>query len=54
MIEPRSSMSFRAPYNVIRTIHPGILAKLAANEPRIAESGTATVQQLAAGTGSIG
>jgi iron(III) transport system substrate-binding protein len=54
MIEPRSSVSFRAPYNVIRTIHPGILSKLADNEPRISESGTSTVQQLAAGTGAVG
>ena len=54
MIEPRSSVSFRAPYNVIRTIHPGILSKLADNQPRISESGTSTVQQLAAGTGAVG
>jgi iron(III) transport system substrate-binding protein len=54
MIEPRSSISFRAPYNVIRTLQPGILSKLADNQPRISESGTSTVQQLAAGTGSIG
>lgn len=54
MIDPRSSVSFRAPYNVIRTIYPGILTKLAANEPRISASGTSTVQQLAAGTGYIG
>jgi iron(III) transport system substrate-binding protein len=53
MIEPRSSLSFRAPYNVIRTLHPGILSRIADNEPRIAETGTAAVQQLAAGTGSI-
>jgi iron(III) transport system substrate-binding protein len=53
-IEPRSSVSFRAPYNVIRTIHPGILSKLADNEPRLSESGTSAVQQLAAGTGAIG
>ncbi len=54
MIEPRSSVSFRAPYNIIRKIHPGILGKLADNMPRIVESGTSTVQQLAAGTGAIG
>lgn len=54
MIDPRSSVSFRAPYNIIRTIYPGILGRLAANEPRISESGTATVQQLAAGTGYVG
>jgi len=53
MIEPRSSVSFRAPYNVIRTIHPGILAQIASNQPRIAETGTSAVQQLAAGTGAI-
>jgi iron(III) transport system substrate-binding protein len=54
LIEPRSSVSFRAPYNVIRAIHPGILSKLADNKPRISESGTSTVQQLAAGTGAVG
>src|SRR4029079_17577750 len=27
LIEPRSSVSFRAPYNVIRTLHPGILSR---------------------------
>ncbi len=53
MIEPRSSVSFRAPYNVIRTIHSGILSQLAGNEPRISESGTSAVQQLAAGTGAV-
>jgi iron(III) transport system substrate-binding protein len=53
MIEPRSSVSFRAPYNVIRTIHSDILAKLANNAPRISESGTSAVQQLAAGTGFV-
>jgi iron(III) transport system substrate-binding protein len=53
IIEPRSSVSFRAPYNVIRTVYPGILSKLADNEPRISESGTSSVQQLAAGTGAV-
>lgn len=53
MIEPRSSVSFRAPYNVIRTVYSGILARIAENEPRLVESGTAAVQQLAAGTGAI-
>jgi iron(III) transport system substrate-binding protein len=53
MIEPRSSPSFRAPYNVIRKIHPGILERIADNAPRISESGTSAVQQLAAGTGAI-
>ena len=54
MIDPRSSVSFRAPYNIIRTIHPGILGGIADNAPRISESGTSTVQQLAAGTGDVG
>jgi iron(III) transport system substrate-binding protein len=53
LIEPRSSVSFRAPYNVIRTIYTDILSRLADNEPRISESGTSAVQQLAAGTGAI-
>jgi iron(III) transport system substrate-binding protein len=53
LIEPRSSVSFRAPYNVIRTLHPGILSRIADNAPRISESGTSAVQQLAAGTGEI-
>jgi iron(III) transport system substrate-binding protein len=53
MIEPRSSPSFRASYNVIRKIHPGILGRIADNAPRISESGTSAVQQLAAGTGAI-
>jgi iron(III) transport system substrate-binding protein len=53
LIDPRSSVGFRAPYNVIRTIHPGILAQLADNDLRIVRSGTSAVQQLAAGTGSI-
>jgi ABC-type Fe3+ transport system substrate-binding protein len=53
LIEPRSSLSFRAPYNVIRKTHAGILERIAANAPRIVHSGTAAVQQLAAGTGTI-
>src|SRR5262245_51707981 len=53
IIEPRSSVSFRAPYNVIRKVHLGILSRIADNEPRISESGTSAVQQLAAGTGAI-
>ena len=53
LVDPRSSATYRLAFNVLRKRYPDLLPKMAANSPRLVESGTPAVQQLAAGTGSI-
>jgi iron(III) transport system substrate-binding protein len=50
LVDPRSSATYRAAFNAIRQIHPHLLSAIRAIEPRLVESGTPAVQQLAAGT----
>jgi iron(III) transport system substrate-binding protein len=50
LVDPRSSATYRAAFNTIRKVHPQLLLRIKALEPRLAESGTPAVQQLAAGT----
>lgn len=53
LIDPRASATYRSALNAISKIHPGLLEKLAAQEPRLAESGVPAAQLLAAGTGTF-
>jgi iron(III) transport system substrate-binding protein len=50
LVDPRSSATYRAAFNAIRKVHPALLSKINALSPRLVESGTPAVQQLAAGT----
>ncbi len=52
MVDPRSSATYRSAYNTLRKVHPQLLTKIRDLAPRIVESGTPAVQQLAAGTAS--
>lgn len=53
LVDPRSSATYRAAFNLVRKHVPGILTKIAANDPRLVESATPAAQQLAAGAGSL-
>lgn len=53
MVDPRSSATYRSAYNTLRKVHPELLTKIRNLAPRIVESGTPAVQQLAAGTASF-
>jgi iron(III) transport system substrate-binding protein len=50
MVDPRSSATYRAAFNTLRKVHPELLPMIRALGPRLVESGTPAVQQLAAGT----
>jgi iron(III) transport system substrate-binding protein len=50
LVDPRSSATYRAAFNALRQVHPQLLSRVKAIEPRLVESGTPAVQQLAAGT----
>lgn len=53
MVDPRSSATYRSAYNTLRKVHPHLLSKIRELAPRIVESGTPAVQQLAANTASF-
>ena len=53
LIDPRASAAYRTTFSIIRKQHPGLLQRLAANEPRLTDAGPSAAQQLAAGTGTI-
>ena len=53
LVDPRSSATYRLAFDVLNKRYPDLLAKMAANNPHLTDSGTPAVQQLAAGTGSI-
>ena len=53
LVDPRSSATYRAAYNVLRKVHPQLLTRIRELGPRLVESGTPAVQQLAAGTASF-
>jgi iron(III) transport system substrate-binding protein len=51
LVDPRSSSTYRAAFHALRKVHPELLSRIKALSPRLVESGTPAVQQLAAGTG---
>ncbi len=53
LVDPRSSATYRAAYNALRKVHPQLLTRIRELGPRLVESGTPAVQQLAAGTASF-
>jgi iron(III) transport system substrate-binding protein len=50
LIDPRSTATYRAAFDAIRKIYPQFLSMVRSLGPRLVESGTPAVQQLAAGT----
>jgi iron(III) transport system substrate-binding protein len=52
LVDPRSSATYRSAFNTLRKAHPKLLTQIRELSPRLVESGTPAVQQLAAGTGS--
>lgn len=53
LIDPRASAAYRSVLNILRKAHPDILARMAAQQPRVVEAAIPAVQQLAAGTGTF-
>jgi iron(III) transport system substrate-binding protein len=53
LVDPRSSATYRQAFSTLRKAHPQLLSKIRELAPRIVESGTPAVQQLAAGTASF-
>lgn len=53
LIDPRASATYRSALNAISKAHPGILERMAALDPRLAEAGVPAAQLLAAGTGAF-
>jgi iron(III) transport system substrate-binding protein len=53
LVDPRSSATYRAAFSTLRKSHPQLLNKIRELGPRLVESGTPAVQQLAAGTASF-
>ena len=53
LVDPRSSATYRQAFSTLRKAHPQLLTRIRELAPRIVESGTPAVQQLAAGTASF-
>lgn len=53
LIDPRASATYRSAFNAISKLYPDLLLKMAATQPRLAESGVPGAQLLAAGTGTF-
>ena len=53
LVDPRSSATYRAAFYALRKVQPQLLTRIRDLAPRLVESGTPAVQQLAAGTASF-
>lgn len=53
LVDPRSSATYRAAFKTLSKVHPQLLTRIRDLGPRLVESGTPAVQQLAAGTASF-
>jgi iron(III) transport system substrate-binding protein len=53
IVDPQSSASFIKVFDALDVEYPGLLEKIAANNPRLMDAGASAAQALAAGTGTI-
>jgi iron(III) transport system substrate-binding protein len=53
LVDPQSSTTYLAAFNMVRKYVPGIISEILANNPRLVESASPAAQQISAGAASI-